>query len=72
MTFGKNTPLRMLGDGGNLQLRMNVFNLFNHLNLSPFTFNTRSTVVQDQFFGSAGITPALAGRIVELQARISF
>jgi outer membrane receptor protein involved in Fe transport len=72
MTFGKNTPLSFLGEGGSLQIRMNVFNVFNHLNLAPFTFNTRSTVVQDQFFGSAGNTPALAGRIVELQARISF
>jgi hypothetical protein len=72
MTFGKNTPLPFLGEGGNLQLRMNVFNVFNNLNLSPFTYNTPSTVVQDQFFGTAGITPALAGRVLELQARISF
>jgi outer membrane receptor protein involved in Fe transport len=72
MTFGKNTPLPFLGEGGVLQLRMNVFNVFNNLNLTPFTFNTPSTVVQDQFFGSAGTTPALAGRVVDLQARITF
>jgi outer membrane receptor protein involved in Fe transport len=72
MTFGKSTPLSFLGEGGSLQVRMNVFNVFNHLNLAPFTFNTDSTVVQDQFFGTAGNTPALAGRVVELQARISF
>jgi hypothetical protein len=72
MTFGKNTPLPFLGEGGNLQLRMNVFNVFNNLNLSPFTFNTPSTVVQDQFFGTAGTTPALAGRVLEVQARVSF
>jgi hypothetical protein len=72
MTFGKNTPLPFLGEGGNLQLRMNVFNVFNNLNLTPFTFNTPSTVVQDQFFGTAGTTPALAGRVVELQARVTF
>jgi len=72
LTFGKNTPLPFLGDGGNLQLRMNVFNVFNNLNLSPFTFNTPSTVVQNQFFGTAGNTPALAGRVVELQARVTF
>jgi hypothetical protein len=71
-TFGKDTPLPFLGEVGNLQLRMNVFNVFNTLNLTPFTFNTRSTVVQDQFFGTAGTTPALAGRVVELQARVSF
>jgi hypothetical protein len=72
LTFGKNTPLPFLGEGGNLQLRMNVFNVFNNLNLSPFTFNTTSTVVQDQFFGTPGTTPALAGRVVELQARVTF
>jgi len=72
MTFGKNTPLSFLGEGGSLQIRMNVFNVFNHLNLTPFTFNTRSTIIQDPFFGTAGDKPALAGRVIELQARISF
>jgi Carboxypeptidase regulatory-like domain/TonB dependent receptor len=72
MTFGKNTALPFLGEAGNLQLRMNVFNVFNTLNLSPFTFNTPSTVIQDQYFGTAGTTPALAGRVLELQARFTF
>jgi outer membrane receptor protein involved in Fe transport len=72
MTFGKNTPLSFLGEGGSLQIRMNVFNVFNHLNLTPFTFNTRSTIVQDPFFGTAADKPALAGRVLELQARIIF
>ena len=69
MTFGKTTPL---GERGSLQLRMNVFNVFDTLNLSPFTFNTPSIVIQNQFFGTAGTTPALAGRVLELQARVSF
>lgn len=69
MNFGKTTPL---GEHSSLQLRMNVFNVFNTLNLAPFTFNTRSTVIQDQFFGTAGDTPALAGRVLELQARFTF
>jgi len=68
----RNTPLPFLGEGGNLQLRMNVFNLFNNLNLTPFTFNTRSTVIQDPFFGTAGDKSALAGRVLELQARVTF
>ncbi len=72
VTFGKNTPLPFLGEGGNLQLRMNVFNLFNNLNLTPFTFNTRSTIIQDPLFGTAADKPALAGRVVELQARVTF
>jgi len=72
MTFGKNTRLPGLGEGGQLQIRLNAFNVFNHTNLSPFTFNTPSTIVQSQFFGTAGTTPALAGRVLELQARVSF
>jgi hypothetical protein len=72
ITFGKNTALPFLGEGGSLQLRMNVFNLFNTLNLAPFTFNTPSTIIQDPHFGTAGTTPALAGRVVELQARVAF
>jgi hypothetical protein len=72
MTFGKNTRLPGLGEGGALQIRLNAFNVFNKTNLSPFTFNTPSTVVQSQFFGTAGTTPALAGRVLELQGRISF
>jgi hypothetical protein len=72
MTFSKNTALPFMGEGGNLQLRMNFFNLFNNLNLAPFTFNSPSTVIQNQFFGTAGTAPALAGRVLELQARVSF
>jgi outer membrane receptor protein involved in Fe transport len=72
MTFGKNTPLSFLGEGGSLQVRMNVFNVFNHLNLAPFGFDTESTIIQDPHFGTAGNAPALAGRVVELQARITF
>jgi hypothetical protein len=72
MTFGKNTRLPGMGEGGELQIRANVFNVFNHTNLAPFTFNTPSTIVQSPFFGTAGTTAALAGRVVELQARISF
>ena len=69
MTFGKTTPL---GERGSLQLRMNVFNVFNMLNLAPFTFNTRSTIVQDPFIGTAATSAAFAGRVVELQARVTF
>jgi outer membrane receptor protein involved in Fe transport len=72
MTFGKTTPLPRLGEGANLQFRVNAFNVFNRTNLAPFGFNTPSTVIQSQYFGTAGTTPALAGRVVELQTRITF
>jgi len=72
MTFGKNTRFPFIGEQGNLQLRLNAYNVFNHLNLSPFGFNTSSTVVQDQFFGTAGTTSGLAGRVLEVQGRLEF
>ena len=68
-----------LGEAANLELRANFFNLFNKLNLAPFGFDSNSTYV-----GSPGTPPSgnnanfglasagLAGRVVELQARISF
>ena len=72
MTVGKNTRFPLMGDRGNVQLRLNAYNVFNHLNLSPFGFNTPSTVVQDPNFGTAGTTPALAGRVLEVQGRLEF
>lgn len=72
MTFGKNTPLPFLSERAVLQLRLNAFNVTNHLNLAPFSFNSDSTIIQSQFFGTAGTTPALAGRVLELQARFDF
>jgi len=51
-------------------VRANAFNLFNNLNLPPFTFNSPSTQIQSDDFGRA--TAALAGRVVEFQARFSF
>ncbi|HXH06824.1 MAG TPA: carboxypeptidase regulatory-like domain-containing protein [Vicinamibacterales bacterium] len=59
-----------LGDQVALEVRANAFNLFNNLNLRPFTFNSPSTQIENRDFGRA--TGALAGRVVELQARLSF
>jgi hypothetical protein len=74
-----------LGEGANLELRANAFNVFNKLNLAPFGFSTSSTTVgyydpngnggkgvlnNNPDFGKA--TAALAGRVVELQARFRF
>jgi hypothetical protein len=64
---------------------MTAYNVFNKLNLAPFTFATQSTVVSyfnttlpggtvipvaNPLFGTA--TNGLAGRVLELQAHISF
>lgn len=56
--------------GARLELRANAFNLFNTLNLKPFGFFSDGTFVENPNFGRAD--GALAGRVVELQARLSF
>jgi len=72
LSFAKSTalPWTHLGEKTNLELRANLFNAFNKLNVAPFGFASPSTVVEDPHFGEA--TAALAGRVVEFQARFIF
>jgi hypothetical protein len=70
MTFAKNTRIPSINEAGNLELRVNFFNIFNSLNLQPFGFATGSTKIEDSHFGQA--ERALSGRVMELQARFSF
>ena len=63
-----NTPV--LGENAKLNFRANFFNAFNKLNLSPFTFGSPSTDVNNPQFATA--TEGLAGRIIEFQARLTF
>jgi hypothetical protein len=80
-SLAKNTKLPdalHLGEAANLELRANFFNILNKMNLAPFGFSSNST-----FIGNPGTPPSansnfglasagLAGRVVELQARITF
>jgi len=59
-----------LGENARLNMRVNFFNVFNQLNLTPFGFNTSSTNIDNANFGRA--TSGGAGRVVEFQARFSF
>jgi hypothetical protein len=59
-----------IGDDAALEIRANGYNVFNTLNLQPFGFNSASTQIENPDFGRA--TAALAGRVVEFQARFSF
>jgi len=60
-----------MGEAANLELRANFFNIFNKLNLAPFQFGDASTHIDDPLhFGRA--TAGLAGRVIELQARLNF
>lgn len=82
-SFVKNFGLpsgKFIGENSKIQLRMNIFNAFNKLNLAPFTFDSPSTVIT--YFNN-GTTPAanpnfgvatlgLAGRVIELEGRFVF
>jgi outer membrane receptor protein involved in Fe transport len=59
-----------LGEGANFEIKANLFNVFNFLNLQPFGFNTDSTIVTSPSFGKA--LGGLSGRVVEIQGRFSF
>jgi hypothetical protein len=65
--FGR---IRGLGEGAALELRVNLYNALNQLNLKPLEFFDPGTMVEDPNFGRA--SAALAGRVVELQARFVF
>jgi hypothetical protein len=61
---------KLWGENAAIELRGNFFNVFNKLNLQPFSFGTDNTKVETDLFGRA---PAgLAGRVVEFQARLNF
>jgi hypothetical protein len=65
--FGLSNLVR---EGATFEVKANFFNLFNLLNLQPFNFNSPSTQVQNPLFGQA--ERGLAGRVVEIQGRLSF
>jgi hypothetical protein len=57
----------ILGENARVELRMDVYNLFNNLNLNPEAISNNT---QNANFGT--ITNALAARVVTLGARFSF
>jgi hypothetical protein len=69
MSLAKRTGLpSFLGEGAFLEVKANFLNLFNTLNLAPFGFF--APTVDSRDFGRA--QNALAGRVVEFQARFNF
>jgi hypothetical protein len=69
LSIGKRTGMpAFLGEGTYLEVKANLFNVFNNLNLAPFGFF--SPTVDSPDFGRA--QNGLAGRVVELQARFNF
>jgi hypothetical protein len=66
----KQTRLSFINEVANLDLRANLFNAFNLLNLPSFQPVTSGVDIGNGDFGRA--TFGLAGRVVEFQARFSF
>ncbi len=64
-SVAKNTHLPWIGEAGNLQVRFDFLNIFNHSNLGPVDPN-----LGDGNFGK--VTSALGARQIQLSARISF
>jgi hypothetical protein len=67
--------MRIFGENARLDLRVDFFNIFNKLNLAPLSNNVSNVISFDGTtsnpqFGQA--QSALAGRIVNMQARFSF
>lgn len=88
-SFVKNFGLpsmKFVGESAKIQLRVNIYNAFNKLNLAPFTFQSQSSTVS--FFNNCVGTPAvctpaanpnfgiatsgLAGRTLALEGRFVF
>ncbi len=61
---------RVLGEGASIELRGNFFNVFNKLNLQPFSFGTDNTRIESPLFGRS--PGGLSGRVIEFQARLTF
>jgi hypothetical protein len=76
--------LPVLGENAKIDLRANFYNIFNQTNFAPFTNSeqTIGTINVNQVTGTQTVTSpngtfgqgltALAGRVIELQARFSF
>ena len=67
------------GEAAKIQLRMTAYNVFNKLNLAPFSFGSNSTLISTGGGSSPVLNPAfgtattgLAGRVLELEGRFSF
>lgn len=70
MSVAKKIAMPFINESTNLELRANVFNAFNMINLAPIRFFDPGSIITDPNFGRS--LRGLAGRVVELQARFRF
>ena len=61
---------RALGESSNFEFKANFFNVFNLLNLQNFGFASASTDIFNPNFGRS--ERGLAGRVIEVQGRLTF
>jgi hypothetical protein len=66
----KRFALPFLNERTAIDIRANAYNVFNNLDLTPFTFGAANTKVKNPNFGRP--SGAYAGRVLEFQARFSF
>jgi hypothetical protein len=74
--------MRVLGENAKIDIRANFYNLFNQLNLAPLPSQSIGTIQVNPALGTQTVagangrfgvaTNALAGRVIEAQARFSF
>ena len=69
-SLGKRFAVPMLGEAAGVEVRGFAFNVFNQLNLLPFTFGQDTTHVENSNFGRP--SGALAGRSIQLELRVTF
>lgn len=70
LSVAKEFPFEVQEHTISLNLRANAFNTFNTEQIAPFGFNTDSTNIQNGRFGQG--TSGLAGRVFEVQGRLTF
>ncbi|MFN7998553.1 MAG: TonB-dependent receptor [Bryobacteraceae bacterium] len=71
LSAAKQFRLPLLGEAALIEVRANLYNVFNTLNLTPFGFFDPGVFADNPQFGRA-TQPGLAGRVVEFQGRLSF
>ena len=70
MSVAKKIAIPFVNETSNLELRANLFNAFNMLNLAPIRFFEGGSIITDPNFGRS--LRGLSGRVIELQARFRF
>jgi outer membrane receptor protein involved in Fe transport len=67
--FGLPT-MKVFGEGANIELRGNFYNVFNKLNLQSIAFGSDQARIENSRFGTS--PGGLAGRVIEFHARFNF